>query len=123
MTDRNGCVDESDADGPHRRAAESFVRRIRTRDVAGVEKLVLFGSAARGDADGLESDVDFLVVVSDDVDSHAVREELRDVAYAVMLECGPVVQTHVLSRSEFEEDRRTGHPFVQNVLREGRTYA
>lgn len=67
--------------------------------------------------------MDFLVVVSDDVDPAAVRDELRDVAYDVLLDYGPVVQTHVVSRSQFEDDRRSAHPFVENVLREGRSYA
>lgn len=67
--------------------------------------------------------MDFLVVVSDAVDLATVRDELREIAYDVMLEWGPVVQTHVLSRSKFERDRRTAHPFVENVLREGRSYA
>lgn len=113
----------SDSVGQHRQAAEAFARRVRARDVEGIQELLLFGSTARGEAEGLASDVDFLVVVSDDVDLATVREELRDVAYDVMLDYGPVVQTHVLSRSEFETDRRTAHPFVENVLREGRSYA
>lgn len=106
--------------GRHASAATAFVQRVRERDVSGLESLVLFGSTARGDASGLDSDVDFLAVVADEADRPAVEDTLRDVAYDVMLEHGPVVEVHVLARSAFE--RRRDHPFVRRVLREGTTY-
>lgn len=51
--------------GPHVDAADAFVRRVEAADVNGVERLLLFGSAARQEAVGLDSDVDFLVVLDD----------------------------------------------------------
>lgn len=101
----------------HEAAAESFARRVR--DAAGLEELYCFGSTARGEASGLDSDVDFLAVVSDDVDRAAVADALRAEAYDVMLEYGPVVEVHVLSRATFESYREANHPFVTQVLREG----
>jgi predicted nucleotidyltransferase len=106
-------------DGVHSRAADAFARRVRT-EVDGVERLVLFGSTARGDAAGRSSDVDFLAVVSDDADRRSVTDSLRDIAYDVMLEFGPVVEVHVLSRAEFE--RRRDRPFVRNALDDGEIY-
>ena len=107
-------------DDAHASAAEAFVDRLAERDLQGVEDVHLFGSTVRGDASGLASDVDFLVVVSDDADKPALEDELRDLAYDVMLEFGPVVEVHVLSRTAFE--RRREHPFVRRVLREGEAY-
>lgn len=113
--------EDSSGDGDrHASAATAFVRRVTERTVPGLESLVLFGSTARDEASGLESDVDFLAVVADDVDRSTVEDELRDVAYDVMLDYGPVVEVHVLSRSTFEQ-RRT-HPFVRRVMREGEVH-
>jgi predicted nucleotidyltransferase len=111
--------DESpDAADPHTAAATAFVRRAEA--LAGLESLILFGSTARGEASGLDSDVDFLAVVADDADPSALEAELRDLAYDVMLEHGPVVEVHVLTQSVFEE--RRDHPFVRQAVRDGEVY-
>lgn len=104
----------------HRQAAAAFARRVR-RQVDGIKTLTLFGSTARDDASGLSSDVDFLAVVTDDAACAGVEERLRDIAYDVMVEHGPVVEVHVLPASEFE--RRRDHPFFRRALREGEVYA
>lgn len=111
----------SQRDPSHADAAEAFARRVGDRPE--LDALLCFGSTARGEAAGLASDVDFLAVVSDDADRSAVAEELRDEAYGVMLEHGPVVEVHVLSRSTFEEYRAQDHPFVTRALREAESYA
>ena len=106
----------------HEAAATAFARRVRDEDLPGLEALVLFGSTVRGEASGLDSDVDFLAVVTDEADRRAVEERLRDAAYDVMLEFGPVVEVHVLSRSEVDRYREQGHPFVRRVFGEGESY-
>lgn len=111
-----------DAVGRHSEAASAFVRRVTDRRPPGLEELYLFGSTARGDASGLDSDVDFLAVVSGTADRRAVEDELRDVAYDVMLEYGPVVEVHVLTRAAFDASRERGDPFVRRVIREGVSY-
>jgi predicted nucleotidyltransferase len=109
--------------GRHAGAAEAFVEAVRERAVPGVEELFLFGSTARGEAAGLSSDVDFLAVIADGSDRRAVEEALEAAAYDVMLEHGPVVEVHALTRSEFERRREHDDPFVRRVLGEGRAYA
>lgn len=104
----------------HTAAANAFVRRVEALDTEGLESLILFGSTARGEASGLDSDVDFLAVVGDDADRATIEDELRDAAYDVMLEHGPVVEVHVLSRSTFET--RRDHPFVDRAVRDGDAY-
>lgn len=83
--------------------------------------LYLFGSTARGEAAGLASDVDVLVVLEDDMDGETA-DALRSIAYDVMLEYGPVVELHVLSETEFEHAQTRGSPFIENVIHEGRAY-
>lgn len=104
----------------HDEAADAFARRVRDHDA--LEALFCFGSTARGEASGLASDVDFLAVVPDDADRDAVADDLRERAYDVMLEYGPVVEVHVLSQSTFEAYREQEHPFVTRVLREAHAY-
>lgn len=123
MADRDArTAAESDMDSPHGVAAEEFVRRARRQNVPELETLILFGSTARGTATGLDSDVDFLAIVSDSGSRAEIGDALREIAYDVMLEYGPVVEVHVLSRSQFERKEKSGHPFVRRALREGRTY-
>lgn len=121
----NGRVDEpcGSQEVDHARAVETFVRRVENRDLSGLDTLFLFGSVARDEATGLGSDVDFLAIVDDSADERAITDELRDVAYDVMLDHGPVVEVHVLSRSAFERRRERGNPFIRNVVRDGRSYA
>ena len=115
---RMSNTDERSADvTSHTSAATAFARNIRNSDIRSLESLILFGSTVRGEAAGLESDVDFLAIVSDDADKQAVEDTLRDIAYEVMLEHGPVVEVHVLSHSMFEQ--RRDHPFIRRAVREG----
>jgi microcompartment protein CcmK/EutM len=52
----------------HRGAAVDFARRVRERYGDVVETVLLYGSVARNEARGRDSDVDLLVVLVDDVD-------------------------------------------------------
>lgn len=108
--------------GSHEAAARAFASRIRDRFDESIESIVVFGSTARGDAAGLSSDVDVLVVLDDEADRPLLAEALRDVAYDVMLEYGPVIELHVLTRSRYETLRERRNPFVRNVVSEGKSY-
>lgn len=119
MSDRTGAL----ADDAHAAAAEAFVDRVMARFDEDIEELFVFGSTVRGDARGLASDVDVMVVLDDDVDQETVADALRDVAYDVMLEHGPVVELHVLSAAEFRDSRSRGDFFVETIVSEGRSYA
>jgi hypothetical protein len=77
-------VDVPSEESPHRQAA-AFARRVRDRSIEAIEDLLLFGSTAHGDRSGIDSGVDFLAIVADDADRGTVADELRDVAYDVML--------------------------------------
>ena len=81
----------------------------------GPEKIILFGSATRGDY-GKANDLDFLIIKQDvplyGIDRMRELDELidRNVA-ADMLVYRP---------NEFDERVRLGDPFIKAVLREGR---
>lgn len=101
----------------HERAFEVFARRAWNTLGNSIHELLLFGSVARGEARGIDSDVDVFVVLN----TTEGEDELRDIAYEVQLEYGVVLSLHVKTKDRFEE--RKDHPFIKNVLRDGRSYA
>lgn len=121
MSDREITSTISSEDA-HTAAAEAFVDRAHSRFESEIAKLYVFGSTIHGETHGLASDVDVLVVLNNTTDQETTSEGLRDLAYDVMLEYGPVVELHFLSESEFERSRNQANPFVRNVIQEGRLY-
>lgn len=109
--------------GAHTDAAAAFVGRARSQHRTEIAELYVFGSTVRDEANGRSSDVDVLIVLPDDPNRDAIADSLRDIAYDVMLEYGPLVELHILDETTFERHRQEGNPFVQNVLSEGRSYA
>lgn len=119
----NGTANESTSADVHTAAAEAFVDRTRSEHGDDLADLYVFGSTVRGEAHGLASDVDVLIVLDDDADRETTADSLRDVAYDVMLEYGPVVELHILPESTFTRYQQEGNPFIRNVVTEGRSYA
>jgi predicted nucleotidyltransferase len=105
----------------HETAAEAFAERATGRFGDVLTNLYVFGSTARGEARGLSSDVDVLVILADGTDHTTVDDALHDLAYDVMLAYGPVVELHVLTESVFEGVREA-NPFVRQAVSEGRSY-
>lgn len=93
----------------------SWMLKSRFRDA--VVDVMLFGSAARGEAEE-GSDVDLLVVINDNVNESEIERELGDLTYDMMLATGRFVQLLIYRKSEFE-DARSWNPTVWNILREG----
>lgn len=122
MSDRDTADVPSSTDA-HAAAAEAFAARAHSRFEDALVELYVFGSTVRGETRGLASDVDILLVLEDAADQEATADVLRDLAYDVMLEFGPVVELHVFSESEFEHSRKQGNPFIQHAVHEGRSYA
>jgi len=98
---------------PHGRAAEEFARRVGERTSDAVSAVLLYGSVARDEERGTDSDVDILVVLHDTADRTEAESEIRDIAYDVELEHGLVISLLLKTESEFE--RRKSHPFFRNV--------
>jgi predicted nucleotidyltransferase len=105
------------ADQAHERAAEAFAQRAQDALGDSIHELVLFGSTVRGETRGRNSDVDMFVVL----DSTDHDDELNEIAFDVTLEYGVAVSVHTQPKERFEH--RKNHPFVNQVLTEGRSYA
>lgn len=106
---------EASPETTHREAAATFARRLRARLGDAVVRVVLFGSVARGEQRGVDSDVDLLVVLADD--THGNRRTVHEVAGDTMLEYGVAVSPHVVPGSAL--DRPVQRPLVEAALGEG----
>ena len=79
------------------------------------EKIILFGSAARGDA-SLDSDVDLLIIKSDTPPYGADR--IMEVSS--LIERDVPVDFLVYRPEEFEKRLKMGDPFIELIIKEGK---
>ena len=86
---------------------------LRVRLGPELRRVILYGPYARGEA-GEGSNVDILVVVSDDAERWRVREELEELLLDILLEEGLLVSAIVVN--EAQEGKGA---FWENVRREG----
>ena len=93
-----------------------FVRKARERYSAHIEKIILYGSVARGDADA-ESDIDLLVLWNGD-EPEGWRA-MTGLAFDVMVDTGEYLSVKVMNAKTFS----SASPFLLNVMREGITVA
>jgi len=80
------------------------------------EKIILFGSYARGQTDEY-SDLDFVLIKKTD---KRFLERLIEVAKLIDNDLGDV-DVFVYTPEEFERMIEWGNPFIERVLKEGRT--
>ena len=98
---------------PTPEAFDDLVTRLRS--VVEPKKVYLFGSCARGDVRE-HSDIDVLVVVSDDID--LVRANIE--AYERMRGFGYPVDILYVNESRFQRHSKTPGFVYKEVLKEGR---
>jgi predicted nucleotidyltransferase len=75
--------------------------RQRLYDAFDIEALILYGSAARGEADE-ESDLDLLVVTPQPLPSRFARHEITDVVFEVNLRHGTNISSLVVDQEAWE---------------------
>lgn len=95
-------------------AARDYALRIRS--VPDVERVVLFGSRARGDAER-DSDVDMLVVVRRETPE--LRRLLLDAAFEVSMERGCWLVPAICPVDEVDGPAGRYDPFCVSVAEEG----
>ena len=82
---------------------------------AGIKRVILYGSHARGEATK-DSDVDVLVLVDESLSPHEVEDSLSDLLYDIILEEQELVSVVAVPEERFEN---YNSPFMLNVKREG----
>ncbi|MBC7074426.1 nucleotidyltransferase domain-containing protein [Candidatus Parcubacteria bacterium] len=97
-------------------ALKTFVRMLKERHKDEVEKIILFGSVARGD-DRENSNVDVLVIVKDD--SFKMQRLISEIVVDILLKTGVYISAKVLTLDEFNLLRRIGSSFYRSISKEG----
>ena len=100
---------------PWRDAIERFVEAVCTEYGERLQRVVLYGSRARGDAD-VDSDVDLLVVLDEIHDFWREHRRIGDIARQASDGGATIISTMPMSRIDFEERHS---PLLLNVRREG----
>lgn len=106
--------DQHDAVAPLRLLASplGMLTRVVTEAVSGVDAVILFGSAARGEAH-VDSDIDLAVVAPEDWDGRvALADSVRD-------RLGNDCDVLHLTAEQFFEEAATREPVVAEILRDG----
>ncbi len=97
-------------------ALDLFVKDLKKRYGEKVKKIILFGSAARGEfKEG--SDIDVLIVV--DGDSFKMQKEISDIVLDVLLKTGIYISAKVLSSEEYSLLEKMKSAFYRNLVKEG----
>jgi uncharacterized protein len=90
---------------------------LQERYGAGIKRVILYGSHARGEATE-DSDVDVLVLTDPSLKPSDVRRSLDDLLYNLLLDEGELVSVIVVPEDFFESHNL---PFMLNVRKEGVT--
>ncbi|KAF5410140.1 MAG: hypothetical protein C5S47_07670 [Candidatus Methanogasteraceae archaeon] len=93
--------------------AKEFADRILSRFKDGTEKIILFGSVARGES-GTNSDIDVLVVTRQkDI---RTMEEICGVAYDISIRHFTDISPKIYSHDEIMRSLRVMTPFIEEIL-------
>lgn len=98
----------------YREIAEGFARHVKAKYGDRIERIVLFGSVARGDYRE-DSDVDLVVITPGDW--FTLQGEVAGDAVDWLLRTGVYLSAKVFSSQDFERIRETG--FGRTVALEG----
>jgi predicted nucleotidyltransferase len=103
-----------------RRIVQEIKRRLPEEVQCHVERYIVFGSRARGDASA-DSDLDLIVLV--DKKTPEIEKGLDDVVYAVMWDhdFNPIISLKVFSKASFESAVARDLSFYKNVDSHGIT--
>lgn len=90
-----------------------FVKRIKKDYGDKIEKIILFGSYARGEAkEG--SDIDVLIITKDE--DFRVRKKIVGIAFDLLLETMEYISPKVISRGDYEKLINIKTSFIKNIL-------
>ena len=94
---------------------DRFVDELSRRFPEAVDRVIVFGSKARGD-DNSDSDLDMLVVATGD---EKLKTSIRTLGYELALSKNVVPSIMVYTTEEFEQRRQNRSVFIERVERDG----
>ncbi len=97
----------------YEKTLKEFSKRIRNEYGKKVRDIILYGSAARGEA---KEDSDLDVAVIFDGDAIEAWRKISAIAFDVMLETGRYISVQILTPKDL---KRLHNPYIRNVIREG----
>jgi predicted nucleotidyltransferase/biotin operon repressor len=111
----NSLVWFSPSDTQHEQAFEEFAAHLTEQWGDEIKQIILYGSTARGEARGIDSDVDVMVITETAQARDTVYDPTYDIAFDVMLEHGVGLSLNFKTTEELENqrDRRC----VKNVIK------
>ncbi len=97
-------------------ALKEFINNIKTKHGAKIDRIILFGSYARGDF-RKDSDIDVLVIwKGDEVEGW---NSLEKEAVEVLFKYGSFISLKIISPNEYNAMKEMDFPFIRNVSAEG----
>ncbi len=97
-------------------ALKEFINRIKTKHGAKIDRIILFGSYARGDY-RKESDMDVLVIwKGNEVEGW---NSLEREAVEILFKYGSFISLKIITPSEYNAMKEMDFPFIRNVSAEG----
>jgi predicted nucleotidyltransferase len=113
--------DDTDAGSTtHEQAFEDFAARVTEQWPEKIEQIILYGSTARGEARGIDSDVDVMLITPTEQAKETVYDPATAISLDVMIEQGVALSLNFKTTTELEEQR--DRAYVRNVLQEGCVY-
>ncbi len=98
------------------KALKEFIKNIKTKYGNKIDRIILFGSYARGDY-RKESDIDVLVIwKGEEVEGW---NSLEREAVEVLFKYGSFISLKIISPSEYSVMKEMDFPFIRNVSAEG----
>ena len=94
-----------------------FVRSLKEKHGDKIERIILFGSVARGE-DKEHSDVDVLIITS--YDSFKMQRLVSEIVVNILLKTGVYISAKVLTKDELDFLRKM-KSFYRSVMEEGIT--
>ena len=98
-------------------AIREFTENIQRLYGKNIEKIVLFGSRARGDA-GEDSDIDILVITK--TNNKDLKNGITDLAFDIILKYGIDIEPVIFDMSEWSRLTKNPTSFTYSILVEGK---
>ena len=94
----------------------TYLKILRKKYQDKILQVVLFGSAARGEADE-ESDIDILVVLKNG--NNKLKDEISMASFEPILDNNVILSPIVMDRRTFEWHKRYKDPLYNSIKRDG----